>query len=43
LKAATEWALGGVGDELKPFHSALSPLLAGEVVVAALPYVIEIR
>lgn len=30
-------------DALRPFSAALSPLLAGEVVVAALPYAIEVR
>lgn len=43
LKAASDWALGGIADDLKPFRAALAPLLAGEVVVAALPYAITIR
>lgn len=43
LQAATNWALGGVASELEPFRAAVSPLLVGESVVAALPFSIKIH
>lgn len=43
LEAASRWALGSSVEELRPFAASLSPLLAGESVVAALPYAITVR
>jgi protease-4 len=42
VQAAADWALGDARS-LEPFRAAVSPLFAGESVVAALPYSIEIR
>lgn len=43
MQSVAQWALGGNLEELRPFAAAISPLLAGESVVAALPYAIDIH
>jgi ClpP class serine protease len=43
FEAREHIALEVLGPELRPFAAALAPLLAGEHVVAALPYAITVK
>lgn len=43
LASVARWALGGAIDRLRPYQAALSPLLAEESVIAALPFTITVR
>jgi hypothetical protein len=43
LEARRLLALDALPAELRPFAAALGPLLAGETVVAALPFALTVR
>jgi len=43
LASIAEWALGDSFTGLKPFSSTMAPLFAGESVVAALPYTLNVH
>ena len=43
LRQVSKWALGGHVEELRPFAASLSPLLAGESVVVALPFALRLH
>ncbi len=43
LEASTGWALGNGWRALLPFEAVVAPLLAGENIVAALPFALQVR